>query len=618
MVDVEQHPTDRVEPCWRPTPEIIEHANLTRLIREKQFRNYREFHAWSARERDAFWGEMAGHLGIRFDHPPERIRNPDSPVWEPEWFPGARLNIINSCFRAPNHHPAILSRSPGSDEIHTTTYGQLKTRSYRVARALQNMGLQPGCRIAIDMPMTPESVEIYLGIIAMGGSAVSIADSFAAPEIETRLRISDAHAVFTQDVVLRDNKKLPLYDKVCQAHAPTTVVLAARSPEAMPDTSLRPDDMAWPDFLAQAGETPFSPVSRRVDDEINVIFSSGTTGDPKAIPWSQITPLKGATDAFLHHDIHPGDRLIWPTNIGWMMGPWLIFASLLNRATMGLYQGLPHTRGFGEFVQDSKATFLGVIPSLVKTWKSSGCMEGLDWSNLHCFSSTGECSNPTEMLYLMGLTKGRAPVIEYCGGTELGGGYIANTMVEPILPSAFSTPTCGLDLVLLEDEAFLVPPSVGFSSRLLNGDNFQVYYADTPQGPGGEPLRRHGDRLQRLENGYFRVGGRADDTMNLGGIKTGSAEIERVLNNLPEIRETAAVAVSPEGGGPELLVIFAVPEPGDRLDGVAMKAAFQQAIRSELNPLFKIHDVVVVESLPRTASNKVMRRKLREAYRPPD
>src|SRR5262249_33304580 len=177
----------------------------------------------------------------------------------------------------------------------------------------------------------------------------------------------------------------------------------------------------------------------------------GTTGEPKAIPWTQTTPIKCVADAWFHHDVQPDERLAWPTNLGWMMGPWLIYASLINRASMALYDGAPTGREFGQFIADSGVSLLGVIPSLVKTWRATGCMEGLNWSAIRRFSSTGECSNPDDMLYLMHLA-GYKPVIEYCGGTEIGGGYVAATMVQPNVPSTFTSRCMGIVFVL-RDEA---------------------------------------------------------------------------------------------------------------------------------------------------------------------
>ena len=159
-----------------------------------------------------------------------------------------------------------------------------------------------------------------------------------------------------------------------------------------------------------------------------MLFSSGTTGEPKAIPWTHLTPIKAAMDAHFHHDVHPEDILAWPTNLGWMMGPWLIYSSLLNGAALALYDDRPTDAAFGRFVQDAGVTMLGVVPSMVAAWRSSGCLEGLDWSAVSRFSSTGEASNPDDMAWLMHVS-GDKPVLEYCGGTEIGGAYLCGSMV---------------------------------------------------------------------------------------------------------------------------------------------------------------------------------------------
>ena len=244
-------------------------------------------------------------------------------------------------------------------------------------------------------------------------------------------------------------------------------------------------------------------------------------------------------------------------------------------------------------------------------------MKGLDWSSIKCFSSTGECSNADDYTFLMSLANNR-PVIEYCGGTEIGGGYITGTLVQEAHPTTFSTPVLGLDIEILDEEGkpaqngelFIVPPSIGLSQTLLNKDHHEVYYAGTPKGKNGRLLRRHGDQMEKLSNGYYRAHGRADDTMNLGGIKVSSTEIERTLNTLDGVLETAAIAISPPGGGPSLLVIYVVLQK--EIDLNALKSEMQKQIKEKLNPLFKIEKVIPIEALPRTASNKVMRRLLRD------
>lgn len=596
-------------PAWVPADDACEQANLGALMRQLGLPSYVALQRWSVAHRDAFWERMIQHLGIRLAQPPRAVRA-GADLRAPQWLPGARMNIAASCFQAEPGRPAVLFQKPGGP-LQTTTYGELDALSNRVATGLVARGFQPGDALAIAMPMNVESIAAYLGVVKAGCAAVALADQFSAEETARRLRLGRAKGVIVQEVAGHGAETV--HHKLVAAHAPPMVVLPEH-PGGPVD--LRPGDTAWSDFLGTADR--FEPVPMPPDAVINVLFSSGTTRDPKAIPWTHTTPIRSAADAWLHHDVQPGDVLAWPTSLAWMMGPWLIYAALINRAALAIYGGHPISRSFGLFVQDAGVTMLGVVPTLVRSWRHSACMEGLDWSRIRRFSSTGECSNPDDMLYLMWLA-GWKPVIEYCGGTEIGGAYITGTMVQPAAPGFFTTPALGLDLVLLDElgnagdsgELFLVPPSIGLSNTLLNYSHDHVYYHGVPPGPNGELLRRHGDQMERLPGGWYRSHGRVDDTMNLKGIKVSSAEIERAISGLPGIKETAAVAVPPPGGGPDELVIYVVPQPGTALDARHLRRELGVALRTHHSSLFKIHDVVVVEALPRTASNKVMRRLLR-------
>ena len=602
-------------PAWFPTDEDIAEANITRLMTELDIKTYPELHAWSVAHSDTFWQMMIDVLGIKATDTYTEAEKDATGISTQL----AKLNIVESCFNAPDDAIAIITQRENDENLSTLTYHELESLTNRVANGLVEIGMEPGDAIAIDMPMNAESVAIYLGIVKWGCVVVGIADSFAPEEIATRLRIGKAKAVFTQDYINRAGKRLPLYEKVIAANAPKAIVFSESVAQIR-----REGDMRWSDFLNDTDR--FNAVPCHPDAHTNILFSSGTTGEPKAIPWTHTTPIKSAADAYLHHDIHPGDVLAWPTNLGWMMGPWLIYASLINRATIALYDGVPTGRDFGVFVQNAKVTMLGVVPTLVRAWKNTECMHGLDWQTIRAFSSTGECSNPEEMLYLMSLA-GYRPVIEYCGGTEIGGGYVTSTRIQPASPSTFTTPALGLDFLLYDDhgnpsdngEVFIVPPSLGLSTSLLNADHDEVYFAGTPR----PDLRRHGDAIERLGDDFetegwlaktkYRVHGRVDDTMNLSGIKVSPAEIEEVLNIVDGIQETAAVAISPKDGGPSRLVIYAVLAASEAAPAKQeLHATLQTALSDHLNPLFRIHEVVTVDALPRTASNKIMRRLLRD------
>lgn len=606
--------TKTLTPAWSPTKEYIAKTNLAKTMIELNTPDYKALHRFSVEHFEKFWDYTIKKLGVQFDSPYQKICDLTAGVTAPVWLPQAKLNIVNSCFNAGENVPAIIYQSESSG-IQTTTYKQLNKLSNRIAKSLQINNFTKGDCIAIAMPMHVEAVAIYLGIIKAGCVVVSIADSFSADEIATRLEMTHTKAIFTQDFILRDKKRLPLYEKVIAANAPVAIVLSCEDKLTIP---LHKGDLAWSNFLSNEELT--DAVICAPEDPINILFSSGTTGTPKAIVWDHSTAIKCASDGYYHHDIKNTDIFAWPTNLGWMMGPWLIFASLINCATMGLFDGTPTSRQFGEFVQNANVSLLGVVPSLVATWRASKCMEGLNWQAIKLFSSSGECSNSDDMLYLMSLAGGR-PIIEYCGGTEIGGAYITSTVIEPNIPATFTTAALGLDFLILDEhgnlsddgEVVIIPPSIGLSNKLVNGDNYQVYYADMPH-PNGRILRRHGDHIEKLNENYYRALGRVDDTMNLGGIKTSSVEIERTLAKIDSIKETAAVAITPEAGGPSQLVIFTILKNPNDYKKTELLVTMQNTIKKSLNPLFKIHDIVIVDSLPRTASNKIMRRVLRKQY----
>jgi acetyl-CoA synthetase len=600
---------------WEPKPDGVGGSNLGELMARLGIDTYAELHAWSVEQRGEFWRQVIERLGIVFAEPPREILDLSGGPEEPRWLPGAKLNIAESCFTAPATKEAVISGREGSAALTQVTYGELAELAARVAGGLRARGLGPRDAVGFYLPMTVECVAAYLGAVQAGCCVVSIASSFSVPELQRRLEIGDCKAVITVGRFLRAGREHALYENVCRAEAPPAIVIRASEQRRF---ELRPDDLTWEDLLT--AEPLAAPEVGDPSQVTNILFSSGTTGVPKAIPWTHLTPIKCAMDGHFHQDIGPQDVVAWPTDIGWMMGPWLIYASLLNGAAMALWEGAPTGGDFGRFVEQAGVTMLGVVPSLVRAWRTSGTLDDCDWRGIRVFSSTGEPSNREDYLWLMSRAAYRAPVIEYCGGTEIGGGYIAGTVVQPACPATFTTPCLGLDFEILDPhgqpvvegeagELFIVPPSIGLSQALVNADHHDVYYAGCPSGQGGRVLRRHGDEIGRLARGFFSAEGRADDTMNLGGIKISSIEIERVLAADQTIHEAAAVAVPESSGGPDRLIVFAVLATEADLD--LLRGELNRRLTSELNPLFRIHELRKVETLPRTASNKLMRRELR-------
>ncbi len=600
-----------MEASWYPEDDVLKSSNIYQMMLRNNFETYKEFWRWSVTEKESFWEQTIKNLDIQFYTIYTSLLDTSKGVEQASWLKGSQINIVDSCFQNDDESIALIFQTEkGSIE----KISQLALEKYvnRIANSLADFGLVTGDRIAIDMPMTLEAVAIYLAGIKAGHPVVTIADSFSSNEIAVRLKITKPKLVFTQDFLKRAGKVLPLYEKVVKADAPSTVVIQESQKN---HCSLRKDDLFFDEFLSMNEQ--FKSVIQDPDETITILFSSGTTGEPKAIPWTHSTPIKCASDGYYHHNIKKGEVVCWPTNLGWMMGPWLIFASLINKAAISLYYGAPMGAEFGAFVQDAGVNMLGVVPSIVRQWKNTGSMEAFDWSKINCFSSTGEASNPDEMKYLMKLANNK-PIIEYCGGTEIGGGYVTSTVVQPNIASTFSTQALGGEFILLDEnhqvskkgEMFLIPPIMGLSNSLLNRDHFKVYYEGNPTYMG-KVLRKHGDELMELENGYYKAQGRADDAMNLGGIKVSSIQIEEVINQLDFVKESAAIALSPSDGGPSQLVLYIVPLASSLSRDEKLKRA-KTIIKERLNPLFKVEKLIEIEQLPRTASGKVMRRTLRD------
>lgn len=605
-------------PAWSPSPAEVAATNLGPALVEQ---TYSALHASSVSEPRAWWSSLLDELGIHFRTPPTGILDPAEGGASARWLPGARLNIAESCFEGRDPQGIALIWAGDERELQTMTVAELRRRSNEVAWGLQATGLLPGDAVAACLPMTPESVAAYLGVVLAGGVLVSISDSFDSAEIARRLRITGARAILTQDVIRRGGQELPLYERVVEAEAPRAIVLPAGERVTL---ELREGDLSWNDFLEQGGsEDHFEPCIVPAETATHILFSSGTTGEPKAIPWTHITPIKAAADGWGHHDIRPLDVVAWPSSLEWMTGPWLIYASLLRGAAIALDSGNPTGEDFCRFVQDAGVTMLGVVPSIVRAWRASGVTAGLDWSRIRCFSSTGEASDEEDSLWLMSRVAGYRPVLEYCGGIELGGGYLCGSMVQPQAPGTFSTKALGCDFVIIDDagrecptgELALIPPLLGASNRLLNREHDVVYFEGMPEGPAGQQLRRHGDRVELLAGGAYRSQGRTEDTMSLAGGTVSSVELERACNRVPGVIETAAIAVPGPGGGPHLLVIYAVLDgPRTEHSENDLKQAFEGSIQSSLDPLFEVHELRLEDALPRTTSGKVMRRVLRARY----
>ena len=591
---------------WQPTHKLIEQSNLYDAMMDLDINTYVGLYNFSTVDREHFWDYVVQKLEIDFACEAPQILCKDKV--QNEWFKGAELNIVDSCFNAPEDQPALIYGSDASKNQGSFTYKELKTKCLEIVDGFQGLGLKRGDRIGVCMPMNFESVALYLACVYSGVVAVTAAESFSAEQVKVRAEIGEVKLIFTSESVARGDRFIGLYERL--EILDFKFVVHRNEAQCI----LSEGDIDWLDFLGEAKEVASQKMAS--NEMMTLLFSSGTTGVPKAIPWTHTTPIKSASDGFFHHDIHAGEVVAWPTSLGWMMGPWLIFATLINKGTIAVYEGSPSELGFLSFVKKSQVSILGLVPAIISAWRRLDSDVAQYLQAIRLFSTTGEASNREDVIWLMGQSGGK-PMIEYCGGTEIGGGYVTGSLLQPQKAACFSTPALGSVFCVLDEngektdegELFLYPYSLGLSEVLLNSDHEEVYFKDVAKFDGVQ-LRRHGDCVRLQQDGFIQARGRADDTMNLSGIKVSPVVFEELIVQLDEIAECAAVSQR-ASSGEELTVFYRVSEGFEDAELKGLRKKINQLIGERLNPFFKVNTLVRLSELPRTASNKVMRRKLR-------
>ncbi|MFN8414862.1 MAG: AMP-binding protein [Cytophagaceae bacterium] len=603
----------RVVPIWQP--ESIQNKNSTEFIQKLGFHTWGDFQTWSYNHPSGFWEAISKKLNIQwhqiYSSPYHRDSLPDNDIW----FKDGTLNILETIFENTSNQTALLYSTETSNHVENISYASLQVSIKKYAALLSHLQLKPDDRILFCSPFSIDLILLYFSCIYIGAIPVLLADSFSAIEIEERRKLVNANWIISTPSYTYNNKTISLSEKITQTLSPNIIWV-----DAISIPSSKSKNYNW-NIIKENNINPITPFYFESKRPITLLFSSGTTKTPKIIPWNSLTPLKCASDGFLLHDIHPKDIITWTTGMGWMMAPWLLFAGLLNHATVSVYQGAPTTTKYLNFIDQNHITILGTIPSVAKQWLNFDKSYFKNW-NVRLFSSTGEPSNIEDYLKLTWLTNGKAPMIEYCGGTEIGGAYISSTLELPIALCSFNTAAPGLHFELIKDSegdtansgsVYIQTPSIGLSQELLNYSHAEEYYDHPYKDISGRPLRKHGDAFENqiIDNhNYFKSLGRSDDSMNLGGIKISSIEIESVIKENIDIQDIAAVGIAPITGGPEeLYIVCQLAQPKNASE---LTQKLQSIIREKLNPLFKIKQVLIWDSLPRTASQKLQRKVIKK------
>lgn len=613
---------------WFPTEEYKEKTRLYGWMKSLGYEDYETFYNKSIEETAWFWGEAEKAVGYQWMKPYTDVLDLENGTPFAQWYNGGTCNVVES----------VLSRWLADDETRTQaalqyegengtsksfTYEELDNWVSRVANGLKHAGIEKGDRVTIYMPMIPETVVAMLAVMKIGAIISPIFSGFASDAVMTRVQAAGSKMIITADGFSRRGKVVPLKDEVDKAceHCPTVEkVIIVR--HAGNDFTPHNYDFSW---SALEKEKPFTHAEEmNSDDPLMLIYTSGTTGKPKGTVHTHAGfPLKSAFDAGFGMNIKQGDRVLWVTDMGWMMGPFLLFGSLINGATMVMYEGVPdfpEADRLWETVDKYEITHLGISPTLIRALMAKGdeYVNKHSLKSLEVFASTGEPWNPDPWLWLFETVgKSNVPICNYSGGTEISGGIFGNVLIKPIAPISFNASLPGMAAVVLDDqgnpirdevgELCLEKPWVGMTKSFWEDDERYVntYWSRF------ENKWVHGDWVI-YDGEQYIITGRSDDTLNIAGKRIGPAEYESILVKHNDVIEAAAIGVPDDVKG-EVCHCFVVLRDNVTFTG-ELKKELMSLVNSHIGKALCPKDIHVVEDLPKTRNSKVMRRVIKAAY----
>jgi acetyl-CoA synthetase len=616
---------------WEPSPEVISKSRLKRFMDRHGIKSFAELLKRADDDIEWFWDAAIKDIDIAFFRHYDKVVDMSKGKPWATWWIGGRMNIVQSCLdryrgtESASKLAIIWEGEPG--EVRKLTYRELDQQVCKLAGVLRRLGIRPGDRVGVFMPMCPEVAISVLAIAKIGAVIVPLFSGYGPEAIANRLRDAEAKLVICADGFYRRGQVVPMKETLDKAlvSCPTVtrVIMHRRVVREVPWTHGR--DYVWEVVVEdESDRTPTHDLDP--EDPLMIIYTSGTTGKPKGcLHVHGGFPVKTAQDMAHGFDVGAADTVFWYTDIGWMMGPWLIFGSLILGATMVLYEGTPDFPAadrLWRMVADHGVTVLGVSPTLVRGLMSHGdeVPAHHDLTSLRILGGTGEPWNPEPFQWFFkNIGGGRIPVINYTGGTEISGGILCGNVITRLRPCSFAGPVPGIAADVLDAEGRSVRGEVGElairnpwpgMTRGFWGDRQR--YLDTYWGRF-EGIWVHGDwAYADPDDGLWYVLGRSDDTIKIAGKRLGPAEVESVLVGHPWVAEAAAIGVPDELKG-EVLVCFVILRP-NRKGSPELATELEDLVAGALGKPLRPKAIHFVADLPRTRNAKILRRVVKSVY----
>ena len=618
------------EMLWQPSPKRIADANLTRfaaLVRERHGLNagdYAALHRWSIDDRAAFWSAVWDHgevIGDRGDGPVlvDGDRMPGA-----KWFPGARLNFAENLLRRCDDAPAILFR--GEDRVRGALgFRQLHDAVSMLAQALRGAGVAKGDRIAGYLPNMPETVVAMLATTSIGAIWSSASPDFGVQGVVDRFGQIAPKVLFSADGYFYGGKRFDSIGRLAS--------VAARIPSierivVVPYTTTAPDVSAVEKAVTldefTAGRTPAEIAFERLpfDHPLYIMYSSGTTGAPKCIVHGAGgTLLQHIKELALHSDVKRGKRLLYFTTCGWMMWNWQVSA-LACEATLALYDGSPfHPDGNAlfDYVAEEGIETFGTSAKYIDAVKKAGLAPARthDLSKLRAILSTGSPLVPESFDFVYESIKRDVCLSSISGGTDIISCFVVGNPAAPVHRGEIQCLGLGLDVHAFDDEGRSV---VGEKGELVCTRAFPSMPVGFWNDPDGRKYHDayfarfddvwcHGDYVEITERGGVIIYGRSDAVLNPGGVRIGTAEIYRQVEQLDEVQE--ALVIGQQWDGDVRVVLFVILRGGTELDE-ALEARIRSHIRINATPRHVPARIAQVTDIPRTRSGKITELAVRD------